>query len=159
VWEPHDRSRVTTYAAPCEDALGESRGDGSRPNANVLVIFEAGRGGEAALNAAAVLADAGADLWVVTLAPQARPYKCCGGGGAGPYNCAIRGEAEDDLRQARNLLGSAAASARFTTLTGTPQPPLGAWASEHAFDLILLPKHRLTRELRRATAAEVRPVR
>jgi hypothetical protein len=156
---------VTTTTASSEDALGESRGDDPRPNTKVLVIFEAGRGGEAAIDAAAVLADADADLWVVTLAPQARPYKCCGGGGA-PYNCAMRGEAEDHLRHARNLLGSAAASATFTTLTGTPQPPLGTWATEHAFDLILLPKHRLTRgggrlarELRRATAAEVRPVR
>ncbi len=157
---------MSTYTAPSGAALGGSRGDDPRPNTNVLVVFEAGRAGEAAIQAASVLADAGADLWVVTLAPQARPYKCCGGGGAGPYNCAMRGEAEDDLRQARNLLGSAAASARFTTLTGTPQPPLAAWATDHAFDLILLPAHRLSRdggglarELRRATTAEVRPVR
>lgn len=129
------------------------------------MIFEAGRDGEAALRAGAAAAEAGASLWVVTLAPQARPYKCCGGGGAGPYNCAVRDEAGDALHQARELLGPLAAKTGFTRLTGTPQPPLAAWIAEHAFDLILLPKQRLARggglrarELRRVTDAEVRPI-
>jgi hypothetical protein len=136
------------------------------PAARVLVVFESGRTGAAALREAAELAEAGRELSVVTLAPQARPSRCCGGGGAGPYNCAVREEAEMELRQARDILGSTGSRATFTTLVGHPDPPLGPWAAEHAFDLILLPAHPLTRGgsrlaggLRRATAAEVRLVR
>jgi len=136
------------------------------PAARVLVVFEPGRTGAAALRAAAELAEAGSELSVVTLAPQARPLRCCAGGAAGPYNCAVRAEAEVELRQARNILGSAARRATFTVLAGCPDPPLTAWVAEHAFDLVLLPFHRLTfgggrlaRELRRATTAEVRLVK
>jgi hypothetical protein len=133
--------------------------------ARVLVVFEAGRSGQAALREAAELAEAGCELSVVTLAPQARPLRCCGGGGAGPYNCAVRGEAETELRQARESMGSAAGRATFRVLQGCPEPPLTAWVAEHAFDLVLLARHRLTlggnrlvRGLRRATGAEVRLV-
>jgi hypothetical protein len=134
--------------------------------ARVLVVFEPGRSGAAALREAAELAEAGSELSVVTLAPQARPLRCCGGGGAGPYNCAVRGEAETELRQAREDLGSARGRATFTVLVGCPEPPLTAWVAEHAFNLVLLPLHRLTlggnrlaRSLRRATEADVRLVR
>jgi hypothetical protein len=150
-----------TYVGPFHDTLDGTRGFGFRSKWSVLTVFEAGRGGEAAMREAAV----GAALWVATLAPQVRPYKCCGGGGAGPYNCAVRGVAEDELRQARGLLGSSVPYARFTTLRGTPQPPLAAFANEHAFDIIVLPAHRptssrrrLVRALRQETAAEIRPV-
>ncbi len=136
------------------------------PNARVLVVFQRGRGGAAALREAGELAAAGAELTVVTLAPQAKPLKCCGGGGAGPYNCAVREEAHDELREARSLLGSLAARTTFTTLFGIPAPPLAQWSAEHAFDVILLPAQRLARgggalarELRRGTRAEVGPVR
>jgi len=132
----------------------------------VLVVFEPGRTGMTALREAAELAEAGSELSVVTLAPQARPLRCCGGGGAGPYNCAVRGEAETELQQARQDLGTAAGRASFTVLAGCPEPPLAAWVAEHAFDLILLPHHRLTfggnrlaKGLRRSTEAEVRLVR
>jgi hypothetical protein len=149
-----------------------SRGtvDGGRdaaasPAARVLVVFEPGRTGTAALCEAAERAEVGSELSVVTLAPQARPLPCCGGGGAGPYNCAVRGEAEAELWQARDILGSAARRATFTVLAGCPDPPLAAWVAEHDFDLVLLPSHRFTlggnrlaRGLRRATAAEVRVV-
>ncbi len=157
----------------CASGRGRSSGtvvgpesDGRGPDVRVLVVFEAGHGGAAALLEAAELAGAGAELSVVTLAPQAKPFKCCGGGGPGPYNCAVRDEAEDELRQARHLLGSLAARSTFTTLVGTPAPPLAAWSAERGFDVILLPAGRLARgggrrarELRRATSAEVRLVR
>jgi Universal stress protein family len=142
-----------------------TRTGGPGPNTRVLVVFESGRCGEAALREAAERAAAGADLSVVTLAPQAKPLKCCGGGGPGPYNCAVREEAHDELRQARSLLGSVAGRASFTALVGCPEPPLAEWAAERSFELILLPAHRLAprggrlaRRLRRATAAEVRLV-
>jgi hypothetical protein len=133
--------------------------------ARVLAVFEAGRGGEAVVLEASELVGAGAELWVVTLAPQARPYRCCGGGGAGPYNCAVRGQADEELSQARSLLGSAGARATFTTLVGIPQPPLAAWVTEHVFDIVLVPRHRLARggsrlarDLRRTTGAEARAI-
>ena len=149
-------------ATVSRDAGGGDRG----VTRHVLVVFEPCRAGRAALREAAELADAGTRLSVVTLAPQARPLRCCGGGGAGPYNCAVLQEAETDLREAREVLGPAAArQATFTVLSGCPDPPLDAWVVEHAFDLILVPSHRLTlggsrlaRGLRRTSTAEVRLV-
>jgi hypothetical protein len=131
----------------------------------VLVVYEAGRRGAAAVREAAELAAAGAQLTVVTLAPQAKPLKCCGGGGAGPYNCAVRDAAAEELSEARTLLGSLAERASFRTLIGSPRPPLADWAAERSFDVVLVPSYRfgrgggrLARELRRATDADVRPV-
>ena len=131
----------------------------------VLAVFEPGDSGEATLREAAELAEAGCELSVVTLAPQARPSRCCGKGGTGPYNIAVRDEAEIELRQARDVLGAAASRASFTVLVGCPSPPLAAWAREHAFDVVLLPAHPFTRggnrhakAVRRAVSAEVRLV-
>jgi len=141
-----------------------ARAGGAGPPSRVLVVFESCRTGTAALREAAELANAGSELSVVTLAPLANPRQCCrGGGAAGPYNCAMRDEAEAELREARQLLGTVAGRATFTVLVGCPEPPLGAWVSEHGFDLVLLPTRRLTlgggrvaRRLRKATTAEVR---
>ncbi len=131
----------------------------------MLVVYRDGRGGEAALREGAELAASGAELVVVTLAPQAKPMRCCKGGGAGPYNCAIRDVAAEELRHARTLLGSLAARAGFTTLTGTPAPPLAEWTAAHSFDVVIVPKNRLergggrvARELRKRTDADVRVV-
>jgi nucleotide-binding universal stress UspA family protein len=133
--------------------------------ARVLVVFDSTRAGAAALRAGAELAGAGSELSVVTLAPQAKPLRCCGGGGAGPYNCAVRAQADEDLKEARKLLESELKRSAFTVLVGHPDPPLAAWVSEHGFDVVLLPSRRLTRsggrlarDLRRETAAEVRLV-
>ena len=136
-----------------------------RPARRVLALFEPGKAGEATLREAAELAEAGSELSVVTLAPQARPSRCCGKGGTGPYNIAVREEAEVELRQAREILGATAVHASFKALVGCPAPPLAAWAQEHAFDLILLPSHpftrggnRYARAARRGTSAEIRLV-
>ncbi len=140
------------------DASGHSAG-------RVLVVFESGRSGAAALRAGAELAEAGRELSVVTLAPQAKPLRCCGGGGAGPYNCAVRAQASEELSEARDLLGAALKPAMLTVLVGHPDPPLAAWIGEHAFDIVVLPSRRLAlgggrlaRCLRRETAADVRLV-
>lgn len=131
----------------------------------MLVVFEPGRSGAAALREAAELASAGSELSVVTLAPQAPPLRCCRGAGEGPYNWAVREEAAEELREARRLLGSLSERAVFRVLVGCPEPPLAAWVAEHAFHLVLLPSHRFTRggnrlarRLRRASAAEIRLV-
>jgi hypothetical protein len=147
------------------DEPGERSIDTRRPSATrrVLAVFEPGRSGEAALRQAAELADAGCELSVVTLAPQALPSRCCGKGGTGPYNIAVHDEAKIELRHAREMLGATAGRASFRVLVGHPDPPLAAWAGEHEFDLILLPSHRYTRggnpyarAIERATSAEVR---
>jgi hypothetical protein len=135
----------------------------SHASRRVLAVFEPGHAGEATLREAAELAESGSELSVVTLAPQARPCGCCCKGGTGPYNIAVRDEAEIELRQARAFLGSTARRARFAVLVGQPNPPLAVWAAARAFDLILLPSRRFTRggnpfarALRRSTSAEVR---
>jgi len=156
---------MSVVATPNRGRIEGDRGEHGKPAARVLVVFESGRSGAAALRVGAELAEAGSGLSVVTLAPQARPLRCCGGGGAGPYNCAVRAEADMELREARELLGAEFKRAMFTVLVGHPDPPLVAWVAEHEFDVVLLPSHRLTlrggrlaRCLRRATAAEVRLV-
>jgi hypothetical protein len=132
----------------------------------VAVVFQRGDTGTAALREAAELANAGHELSVVTLAPQARPPSWGRAGGTGPYNIAIKQEAELELQEARDILGSVAGRATFEVLSGSPQPPLAAWVAQHRFGLVLLPHQRLTpggnffaRGLRRNTSAEVRLVR
>jgi hypothetical protein len=132
----------------------------------VAVVFEHGDTGTAALREAAELANAGRELSVVTLAPQARPARWGRAGGEGPYNVAIREEAELELQEARDILGSVASRATFKVLAGYPQPPLASWVAQHGFGLVLLPHHRLTlggnpfaRSLRKQTSGEVRLVR
>jgi hypothetical protein len=148
------------------DAIDEGGSAGANAASRVLVVFERGRAGTAALRVGAEIAEAGAELSVVTLAPQAAPSRCCGGGGPGPYNCAVRAEADMELGAARILLGSASQRASFTVLVGHPAPPLSAWVAEHGFGIVVVPARRLSRaggrlarSLRRTTAAEVRLVR
>lgn len=141
-------------------------GAGAGVPGRVAVVFERSNAGTAALREGAELANAGRELWVVTLAPQARPARWGRAGGEGPYNIAVREEAELDLQQARDILGSVASRATFKMLAGCPQPPLASWVAEHRLGLVLLPHQRLTpggnpfaRSLRRKTSAEVRLVR
>lgn len=133
--------------------------------ARVLVVYLEGRRGDAALREAAELASGGAELAVVTLAPQAKPMRCCKGGGAGPYNCAVKDAAGEELEMARAALGRLAARASFTKLLGTPWPPLAEWSAERCFDVAIVPRERfargggrIARELRAATASDVRLV-
>jgi len=151
-------------APPVEGSVSDGSGSGS--GGRVAVVFERGNAGAAALREAAELASAGRELWVVTLAPQARPPRWGRAGGEGPYNIAIRQEAELELREARKILGSIAPRATFEVLAGCPQPPLATWVARHGFGLVLLPHRRLVRggnpfarSLRRDTTAEVRLVR
>jgi Universal stress protein family len=146
-----------------EGPVGGAAGSGA---GRVAVVFEVSDAGTAVLREAAELANAGRELSVVTLAPQARPARWGRAGGEGPYNVAVRQEAELELRQARDLLGSVAGRATFKVLAGCPQPPLASWVAQHGFGLVLLPHRRLTRggnpfarKLRKETSAEVRLVR
>jgi hypothetical protein len=132
--------------------------------ANVLVVFESSPGGRAALREAAELGGDDTHLTVVTLAPQSVASRCCARGpSVEVVNCVVRDEAEDDLREAREILGDAAGGATFKGLVARRDPPIARWAVANSFDLIVLPSRRLStsghplaRELRRATTAEVR---
>jgi hypothetical protein len=153
----------TLGATRVDGPVGADPGSGG---GRVAVVFEISDAGTAVLREAAELANAGRELSVVTLAPQARPARWGRAGGEGPYNVAIREEAELELEQARELLGSVAGRATFKVLAGCPQPPLAKWVTEHGFGLVLLPHRRLTRggnpfarRLRKETSAEVRLVR
>ena len=144
---------------------GGETAEGGRP-ARVAVVYERGGAGEAVLREGAELANAGRLLAVVTLAPQARPPVWGRAGGTGPYNLAVREEAELELREARGILGFLADRATFRVLSGCPQPNLATWVAEQGFGLILLPHRRFTpggnvfaKGLRRRTSAEVRVVR
>jgi hypothetical protein len=150
---------------PEEPREGQAHARPRGRDRRVLAVFEPGATGDATLREAAELAEAGSELSVVTLAPQVRPPRCCGKGGTGPYNIAVREEAEVELRQARDILGACAGRASFTVLVGHPSPPFTAWVQEHAFDLVLLPGHRFTRSgnrfaraIQSDTSAEVRVV-
>jgi hypothetical protein len=154
---------VTNGTAHPPDVARPPSGRRSGARERVLVVYREGRRGEAALREGAELAAAGAELEVVTLAPLAKPYKCCGGGGAGPYNSAMRVVADEELTQARTLLGTLAGRASFTSLTGCPSPPLAEWSAARSFDVVILPRERLARgggylarSLRAATNADVR---
>jgi hypothetical protein len=142
---------------------GEASVDPGSP-ARVAIVYE--RGGAAVLREGAELANAGRLLTVVTLAPQARPSALGMAGGSGPYNIAMREEAELELNEARRILGSVADRARFGVLCGAPQPKLAQWVDQQGFGLVLLPHRRFTsggnvfaRSLRKETSAEIRVVR
>lgn len=150
-------------AIPAEGAT--NGGSGSGAAGRVAVVFERSDAGAAALREAAELANAGRELSVLTLAPQARPQRWGRAGGEGPYNVAVKQEAQLELREARDILGSVAGRATFSVLAGCPQPPLASWVARHGVALVLLPRHRLTvggnpfaRRLRKETSAEVRLV-
>jgi len=145
------------------DRIGFARGDGVERR--VAVVFASGSSGSAALREASEVASSGSELWVVTLAPQAERARCCKSQCEGPYNVAVREEAERELAEARSLLGSLADRARFQVLSGAPRPPLVSWVAEHGFGLVFLPRSRFTpggnpfaRKLRKQTSAEIRLV-
>ena len=149
-----------------EGAVSGGLGSGAGAPDRVAVVFERSDSGTAALREAAELANAGRELSVVTLAPQARAARWGRAGGEGPYNVAVREEAELELQEAREILGSVAGRSTFEVLTGCPQPPLASWVTREGFGLVLLPHRRLTpggnpfaRILPKKTSAEVRLVR
>jgi hypothetical protein len=133
----------------------------------VVVVYEPGRTGSAALDLAArLVGDDDSGLTVVGVAPHEARI-CCGAGSAIDYNAAVREAADDELRQARELLGHAGNRASFKLLVPGTDPPLAAWIDAAGFDVVLLParrrllrnaKHPAADPLRKSTSAEVRVV-
>lgn len=129
---------------------------------HVLVLYERGRGGTAALaEGAALAASSAAVLTVVTLAPQDTSPGCTVYGDA--YNAGVRDQASAELSEARRLLIARGARARYERLVEGRDPPFEKWVAAGAFDLVLLPARRLpfgpprkiARRLRRSGGCEV----
>jgi nucleotide-binding universal stress UspA family protein len=103
----------------------------------VLVLFEPGRGGVAALDEARDLAERErAELTVVGVAARARSGQCTGPALA--LNDAIADAVVADLERARAHLGRVDATYRL--LTEGEEPSLDDFAA--CFDLVLLPGRR-----------------
>ncbi len=108
----------------------------------VLVLFEPGRGGAAALAQARELAEHDhAALTVVGVAPQAR-LGTCGATSARAYNEAVTDSVVDDLESARARLGELGAEASYRLLVEGTEPSLDAFAAGGDFDVVLLPARR-----------------
>jgi hypothetical protein len=155
-----DRDLLTSQSSIRSDPI---RSVGGR----VVVLYEPGRSGSAALDLARrLVAPDGSALTVVSVAPQDTRL-CCGAGSAVDYNRAVCEAAEAELREARQQLGAAGDRARFKLLVEDRDPPLSAWIAAGDFDVVLLParirplrraKHPAADQLRRSTSAAVRVV-
>jgi hypothetical protein len=139
----------------------------------VLVLFECGRGGDAALELAAEEALARPTaLTVVCVAPQAMSGSRCGNS-ALEYNQVLAESAAGDLDSARRRLAQLGVSASYELLIeGADRSPvpfrvLAKFAAAGGVDLALLParrrplratSHPAAGELSRVAGAEVRVV-
>jgi hypothetical protein len=133
----------------------------------VVVLYEHGRSGSAALDVACrLVAGDGLALTVVTVAPQDTRI-CCGAGSALDYNRAVCEAAEAELQEACELLGPVGDRALFKLLVEDKDRPLADWIASGDYDVVLLParrrplrraKHPAADQLRRSTRAEVRVV-
>lgn len=131
----------------------------------VMVLYEPGRSGAAAIDRGRALVDGtDASLTVVGIAPQAEggPPRC--GGSAHDLNITLVEQTADELYEARRRLGELGDTVRFELLVEGEDPPLEQYTAREQFDAILLParrrplnrtKHPQAAVLRRVTAADV----
>ena len=106
----------------------------------VLVLYEHGRAGAAAVDLARDLAeDESAALTIVAIAPQAPSGPRCGNS-ALEYNEVVADSVAHDLEQARERLGpAAAAGAAFVLLVEGADQTLEQLVRSGGFELVLLP--------------------
>ena len=134
---------------------------------HVLVLFEPGRAGAAALDLARELAERDhATVTVIGAVPVAPSGSRCGNS-ATEYNSIVRDAVAQELDQAREQLAAFGGGATFELLAEGADPPLHEWVAGAGVDLVLLParrrplrslKHPAAVPLRRSTDAEVRIV-
>ena len=113
--------------------------------ARIAVLFERGRNGAAALEAASEFAvSSGAEMIVIVVAPQAPPSRGCI---ASPdaLNCAVLDEARLELREAAHLLPDSRQHVRYKLLVEDADPPLERWVAEEHLDVVVLPARRSLR--------------
>jgi nucleotide-binding universal stress UspA family protein len=127
------------------------------PSKRVLVLFESGRGGAAALDLARELAEVGhASVTVVSVVPTAPSGSRCGNS-ALEYNLVVRDAVEKDLNQARERLAVLGDRAEYELLTEGVDPPLAQFTAAGGFDLVLLPaRRRPLRSVKHPEAAALR---
>jgi hypothetical protein len=133
----------------------------------VLVLFERGRAGAAAVDLARELAERDhATITVVGLVPQAPSGSRCGNS-ATEFNQIVRESVVRDLDQAREQLSEIGERATFELLTEGAGPPLEELVTRAGVDIVLLPsrrrplrsaQHPAAAALRRSTGVEVRIV-
>jgi hypothetical protein len=133
----------------------------------VLVLFESGRGGAAALELAAESALARPTaLTVVCIAPQAMSGSRCGNS-ALDYNQALAESTAGDLESARRRLAQLGVAASYELLIEGADRSVAEFAAAGRFDLVLLPArrrplraaaHPAAGALSRVAGAEVRVV-
>jgi hypothetical protein len=133
----------------------------------LLVLFESGRAGAAAVDVARELARRDrATITLLSVVPRAASGARCGNS-ALEYNEIVRDTVARELDQARQRLSDAGDGAELELLIEGTDPPLDEWVSAGGFDVILLPsrrrplrsdKHPAAAALRRCTKAEVRIV-
>jgi len=105
---------------------------------SILLVYEPGRRGAAALaHAHREVRGATDRLTVVTLAPQ-QPYVRCGPSGESVH-AAVLDAARRDLAAVRRELGPLAAGASFRVLTGDADRALRQLVQRGGFDLVLAP--------------------
>ncbi len=128
----------------------------------ILVLYEPGRAGDAAVELGAQLArEEREEFTVVRVAPQAPSGSRCGGS-AREFNEIVREDAARDLDRARELVWAVGARAEFELLADGSDPSLAAFAAAGGYELILLPARRgllrpRWRHARRRSAASPAP--
>jgi nucleotide-binding universal stress UspA family protein len=108
----------------------------------ILVLFESGRAGTAAIDFARQLAvHDRSTVTVVTVVPQATMAPRCG---CGPtdLNAMVRDAAADELEQAQEQLYEIGDRAAFVPLIEGTDPPLHEFVAAAGFELIVLPARR-----------------
>ena len=138
------------------------------PPQHVLVVFEPGRSGAAAVDLACALAEQERDATVTVLGvvPTAPSGSRCGNS-ATEFNTIVREAVARELDQARERLAPVGDRASFELLAEGTDPPLYDRVASAGIDLVLLPsrrrplradKHPAAAALRRRTGAEIRIV-
>jgi hypothetical protein len=108
----------------------------------VVVVFEPGHAGAAALELARELVERErATLTVVSVVPQAASGSRCGGS-ALEYNSMVRDTVAHELDQAREQIAPISGQTAFELLIEGADPPLHEFIAAAGFELILLPAHR-----------------
>lgn len=137
------------------------------PLRHVLVLFEPGCSGKAALDLARELAERDdAGVTVLAVVPMAPSGTRCGNS-ASEFNDIVRDAVADELDQARAQLVEIGDRAAFRLLVEGSDPPLPEWVRGAGVDVVLLPsrrrplrsrKHPAAGALERTTDAEIRIV-
>ena len=127
-----------SFAGPHDAAALETHQSAKR----ILVLFEPGRAGVAAVELAREIAQSEqATVTVVAVAPQAPASRGCIISAA-DYNAAVRDAVAADLERVEEMLWCIGPRADCRALIERTDPSLEEYVTTEGFDLVLLPGHR-----------------